>query len=239
MKKNIVTIAIAMYMAVSAMALEPTFMFLHESVGENLVNRGNVRSLLTQAIPQAVFYDWVTIYGHNDVLYLYNYFLGDSSHKQQMLDMADIIVFKSCYTAGGLNWHTDEEILAYRAMYTEIINELRTIDDHIFIMIGYVPYREVHITPERALLNWEFHLWLEQQAGGNVFFFDYYRQMIDEDLYLVDEYENQYNIDAHPNSYSDSIMGPIFVDFIVNFYLNSGISPVETATWGKIKKLFK
>lgn len=227
-----------------ASALEPTFMFMHHSVGRNLVERGEVFDLFAARLPGSEFsYMWDTDSGSNEVGAIYDFWTGDSAHKQVVLDYSDIIAFKSCYTAGE-SVLDEADVQQYQAWYTGIIAALNEIPDHRFVILGFVPLRDEGTTPEQAALNNEFHEWLAQQAQGNVFFWDYNAQMIDANLYLREEFEEYYDADNHPNAASDAVMGSAFVDFMISVYRYSPTSAVPlddtpAQAWGTVKARFR
>lgn len=227
-----------------ASALEPTFMFMHHSVGRNLVERGDVIDLFAARLPGSEFtYRWDTDSGSNEVEDIHAFWTGSSSHKQVVLDYSDIIAFKSCYTAGETVLD-EADVQQYQAWYTDIIVALNAIPDHRFVILGFVPLRDEGTTPEQAALNNDFHQWLSQQAGGNVFFWDYYARMSDANLYLREEFEEYIDADNHPNAASDAVMGSEFVDFMISVYLDNPVAtvplddtPVEA--WGTVKARFR
>lgn len=228
-----------------AAALEPKFMFMHHSVGRYLVERGDVIDLMAARLPGSEFvYMMDTDTGSNSVEAIYDFWTGDSAHKQTLLAMSDIIAFKSCYTAGEIV--IDETtIQQYKDWYTGIIGALNAIPEHRFVMLGYVPLRDEGTTPAQAALNWEFHQWLALQARGNVSFWNYYAQMMGADLYLIDEYESTiYVADNHPNAASDAVMGSVFVDYLIAVYQDNPLSGVpdeadDASTWGMVKARFR
>lgn len=239
--------------------------FLHHSTGRNLLNRGDVRTHLASLNPNIRLWDhdynlksycecglhdadgvWLNRdydLPNNagdlgtDVRGLHILWTGNYAGKDSLLTY-DVIVFKSCFPNARIS--SDAMLQDYQTWYTDIISELQFYSDKKFLLLGFPPLIRERTTVEEADRARTFINWLETQCSGNVYFMPYFDLLADETNCLKVEYQISAN-DSHPNSFADSVVGPIFAQYISS--LVGGISGVpleddEFKTWGNLKGLY-
>ena len=211
--------------------------FLHHSVGESLIDEGDVRQRLTNLGYQ--FYD----HGYNDD----GLVLADGTSAGRNFDVPDdntdpdgfadifaqplhdppdnafshlmqydIIAFKSCFPVSDIQ--SDDQLAEYESYYLTIRDRMDQYPNKIFIVVTSPPQVAAYTEPEAAARARAFADWLasdEYLAGhANVFTFDFFGLLADPSdnmlraEYRVDEW------DAHPNELANQTIGPLFGDFI-------------------------
>jgi hypothetical protein len=211
--------------------------FLHHSVGESLIEEGDVRYRLIDLGYE--FYD----HGYNDD----GLVLSDGTWTDSNFDVPDdntdpdgfadifaqplhdppdntfshlmqydVIAFKSCYPVSDIQ--SDEQLNEYKSYYLSIRDRMDEYPDKVFIVVTPPPQVPVWVEPEAAARARAFADWLgsDEYLGGhpNVFTFDFFDLLADpsantlRDGYQVDEE------DAHPNELANQTIGPLFADFI-------------------------
>jgi hypothetical protein len=211
--------------------------FLHHSVGANLIEQGGVRQRLTNLGYE--FYD----HGYNaDGLVLADgTWTGlsfdvpsDNTDPDGLADIFvqplhdppdntfshlmqyDVIAFKSCFSASVIE--SDQQSADYRSYYLSIRDRMDQYPNKVFIVVTPPPQIASDTDPESAARARAFANWLashEYLSGhSNVFTFDLFNLLADPSTnmlrtdYQVDEH------DAHPNELANQTIGPLFADFI-------------------------
>ena len=211
--------------------------FLHHSVGADLIERGDVRQGLT-----ALGYEF-SDHGYNED----GLVLADGTRAGSDFDVPDdntdpdglaaifaqplddppdntfshlmqydVIAFKSCFPTSHIE--SDAQLAEYKSYYRTIRDRADQYPDKLFIVITPPPEIPFDTDSEAAARARAFADWLtsgEYLSGHpNVFAFDLFDLLADPDTnmlrskYLTDEY------DAHPNEIADQAAGPLFVSFI-------------------------
>jgi len=217
--------------------------FLHHSVGDNLIEQGEVRAGLQQA-----GYDfWDHNYNHIGLRdpqcsytgYSYNV-PNDNTDPDGLarifyqdvyslpvntlsgLMQHEVIAVKSCYPTSDI---VDQEQLEQKKVwYLEMRDVMDQHPDKIFIILTQPPLNPAHTTPEIAaransLANW---LTSNEFLDGhpNVFAFDFFHNLAESDPDAADfnmlRYEYRQGTDSHPNQLANETIGPLFVDFIID-----------------------
>jgi hypothetical protein len=211
--------------------------FLHHSVGANLIAQGDVRQRLTDLGYE--FYD----HGYNDDGLVLadgtpagrNFNVPDDNTNpdgfaaifaQPLHDPPDntfshlmqysVIAFKSCYPVSNIE--SDGQLAGYESYYLSIRDRMDQYPNRIFIVVTPPPEIPADTDPQaparaRAFANW---LASDEYLSGhpNVFTFNFFDLLADPSTnmlradYQIDEY------DAHPNELANQTIGPLFADFI-------------------------
>lgn len=222
---------------------EPSnIIFLHHSTGENLVEQGQVRTILTQKGYQ--FWD----HGYNETglrgpdgkLLEYNYGIPDDNtnpggfyriFQQAELPLPlnaysgllqhDVIVFKSCFRPAN-NIRSDEQLTQYKAWYKEMRTEMASHPEKVFIIVTPPPLNPAETNTDEARRARDFANWLKSEeyleGHANIYTFDYFDRLAESDPASPEH--NMLRIDfrdgddSHPNYFANETMGPVFADFI-------------------------
>jgi hypothetical protein len=217
--------------------------FLHQSVGNNLLQRGGVRDWLAQIAPQIEFWDnyaqaqyTVLRDGDGDAMPWHYYdetptianlhalWTTPTAARDSFLSF-DVIAFKSCYYPSA-NIVSDEMLDEYKSQYTDIIAELHAHPDKKFILMGFPPANAATTQPDEAQRARDFIDWLAAQCRGNVYFFHLFDLLADgDDHTLRPEYVGG-PTDSHPIAAADAVIGPRFAACILHVASASAVADV-------------
>jgi hypothetical protein len=216
--------------------------FLHRSVGHNLIEQGNVRALFTAA----GYAFWDQGYNRHGLRnpsgdYLgYGYFVprGNTDpdglarifsqpvvnwplNTFSRLLQHEVIVFKSCFPVNNIN--SDEQLEQYKQWYLQIRDHMDQHPDKLFVVVTPPPLNPAETNIAAAARARLFAAWLvsdEYLAGHtNVVGFDLFDQ-----LAVADSGDPESNMlrpdyrrgrDSHPNRVANESVAPVFVDFII------------------------
>ena len=211
--------------------------FLHHSVGANLIQQEGVRQSLTDLGYE--FYD----HGYNgDGLTLadgtpadrdfgvpddntnpdgfadiYAQPLDDPpdntfSHLMQY----DVIVFKSCYPVSNIQ--SDAQLAEYKSHYLSIRARMDQYPNKVFIVVTPPPEIPADSDPQGAARARDFADWLASgeylDGHPNVFTFNFFDLVADPATNMLRADYGTDEFDAHPNELANQTVGPLFVDFI-------------------------
>jgi hypothetical protein len=215
--------------------------FLHRSVGNNLVEQGGVRDLFTAAGYQ--FWDVDDNYrglrnpADQFVGYTYSVPNGNTEpdgllkiFSQPVYDLPintfssllqhEVIAFKSCFTSNDLK--SDAQVAERKAWYLKMRDTIDQHPDRLFIALTSPPRNPAETTPEEAQRAREIAVWLtsdEFLAGHpNLVVFDLFSAFAENDPSAPD-----YNTiraayrtgsDSHPNQFANESVAPQFVEFV-------------------------
>lgn len=217
-------------------------LFLHHSVGHNLIHQGEVRERLTAA----GFHFWDHDYNHPGLTrpdgapagysygipedntdpdglarlfaqpvyaWPFNAFSGLMQH--------EVIAFKSCFPTSDIT--SDEQLEQYKAWYLGMREVMDRYPDHIFIVVTPPPLNPADTTPQAAARARAFSDWLQSDdflvSHPNVFALDLFGLLAEDDPTAPDfnmlraEYRD--GTDSHPNALANEAIGPLFADRIV------------------------
>jgi hypothetical protein len=211
--------------------------FLHHSVGADLIEQGGVRPRLTGLGHE--FYD----HGYNDD----GLVLADGTWTGSNFDVPDdntdpdgfaeifaqplhdppdntfshlmqydVIAFKSCFPVSLIE--SDDQLTEYRSYYLSIRDRIDQYPNKVFIVVTPPPEIPANSDREAAARARAFADWLasEEYLSGhpNVFTFDLFDLLADPstDMLRADYQADEY--DAHPNELANRTVGPLFADFI-------------------------
>jgi hypothetical protein len=211
--------------------------FLHHSVGANLIQQGAVRQRLTDLGYE--FYD----HGYNgDGLTLADSAPAgrdfgvpdDNTNPDGFADIFaqplddppdnafshlmqyDVIAFKSCYPVSNIQ--SDDQLAEYKSHYLSIRARMDEYPNKIFIVVTPPPEIPADSDPQAAARARDFADWLASgeylDGHPNVFTFDFFDLMADPATNMLRaEYQTDES-DAHPNELANQTVSPLFVDFI-------------------------
>lgn len=197
----------------------PRVLFLHRSVGANLIEQGRVRELFSKA-----GYDFWD-HGHNEqglrdevgenvtpgfdipndntdpggYAAIFAQPVNDPPDVALSHVLAyDIIAFKSCYPVSDIK--SDRQMEAYKQAYIRIRSTMDTHPDKLFIVVTPPPLSSAGISPANVARGRAFANWLtsdEFLAGHpNIRTFDLFDALANNDNYLRVEYrQSLYPID--------------------------------------------
>lgn len=217
--------------------------FLHHSVGGNLINQGGVREAFTAAGYQ---------FGDHDYNYLglrdpqakytgYSYRVpSDNTDPDGLLAIFqqpvyelpvntlsgllqhEVIIFKSCYPASDLV--SDEQLRQRQDWYVQMRAVMDQHPDKIFIALTPPPLNPAETRSDIAARARAFADWLaadNYRAGHpNVFVFDLFDALAEDDPAAPDfnmlraAYRD--GTDSHPNRAANETIGPQLVAFTIN-----------------------
>jgi len=220
--------------------------FLHHSVGHNLIEQGGVRQRFTEN--GYSFWDHGYHWGGGLKLRRpdgsptgYSYNIPDDNtdpdglagiFAQRVYGLPlnafsgllqhEVIVFKSCFPVSHIS--SDEQLEQYQSYYRDMRDVMDQHGDKVFIVVTPPPLNPAATDAKEAARARAFANWLksEEYLGGHpsVFTFDFFGYLAQDDTVSPD-----YNMlrqayrqgsDSHPNRTANETIGPLFVDFIVD-----------------------
>lgn len=211
--------------------------FLHHSVGADLIENGNVRQGLSDLGYE--FFD----HGYNDD----GLVLADGTwtgsdfdvpddntdpdgfadiFAQPLHDPADntfsylmqydVIAFKSCYPASNID--SDDQLADYKSYYLSIRDRMDEYPDKISIVFTPPPEVAGGTDAEAAARARAFSDWLasDEYLSGhpNVFTFDFFDLLADASTNMLRSDYQVDDEDGHPNELAGRTIGPLFVEFV-------------------------
>jgi len=234
--------AVLNHVAVEPQGNLTNVVFLHHSVGRNLIDQGQVRPRLA-AVGFRFWdhdYNWEGLVGPDGTRVGYSYLVpGDNTDPDGLarlfaqpvhrwpinafsgLMQHEVIAFKSCFPASDIT--SDKQLTEYKAYYWAIRDVMDRHPDRVFIVVTPPPLNPAATTPAAAARARAFADWLRSDAyldgHPNVFTFDLFDLLAERDASAPD-----FNMlravyregdDSHPNRVANETIGPLFVDFIV------------------------
>ncbi|MFZ6028812.1 MAG: hypothetical protein ACOYYS_13940 [Chloroflexota bacterium] len=217
--------------------------FLHHSVGQNLIDQGDVRQRFTEA-----GYDfWDQGYnvdeGQRDPAgkrLNHVYYVPHDNTDPDGLEVVfsqptfslplntfsgllqhDVIIVKSCFPNSQIT--SDEELEQYKAWYRSMRSAFDRHPDRLFIVVTQPPLNPAVTTPEaavraRALANW---LASEEFLAGhdNLAAFDLFTLLAEDDPdspeFNMLRAGYREGSDSHPTQPANEAIGPLFVDAVL------------------------
>jgi len=217
--------------------------FLHHSTGRNLIEQGGVRERFAEAGYDFWDHDytWPGLRRPDGSYTNYSYKIPDDNtdpdglagiFAQRVYGLPrnafsgllqhEVIAFKSCYPVSHIV--NDEQLEEYKSYYLDMRDVMDQHPDRIFIVLTPPPLIPAVTDAEAAARARAFANWLtsDEYLSGhpNVFTFDFFDYLAEDGLILPDfnmlRAEYREGEDSHPNKTANEIIGPIFVDFIID-----------------------
>ena len=216
--------------------------FLHHSVGNHLIENGNVRELLSEQgydfwdhnynwiglrDPQGSFrdYSYNVPLNNTDTDGLWNIF-QQNKYTQPLNTLSgllqhEVIIIKSCFPNNNIESQVDLQLR--QEMYREIRDVMLAHDDKLFILLTSPPLNPIETDLQTAGRARQLSDWLASEAflstSENVFVFDYFSLLAEDDPAAADynmlREEYREGADSHPTENADQELGPVFVNFIL------------------------
>ncbi len=217
--------------------------FLHHSVGRNLIEQGNVRSLFTQAGYQFWDHDYNTIGltrpdgtrthtsygipggdggGNTDPEGLAAMFAqpvhDPPDNAFSRLLQHEVLIFKSCFPNSAITG--DDMLEQQKRWYLQIREVIDQHPDKLFIFLTSPPLHPAATTQEEAARARALANWLASDAflagHSNLFVFDFFDLLADQDTDMLrrDYQRDLDEADSHPNAKANRTVGLLLVDFV-------------------------
>ena len=205
-------------------------LFIHRSVGENLVSDGGVYELIkervdlefsdfnqnTQKLRTVSASSKSTLQMPGNDTHPENFAeLFNSKHKSELLDLAqtfDLVVIKSCYPNSDIK--SNEELLQVKKYYQSVFSFFERHKRKLLLLTS-PPLRPTSTTPGSASRARELATWLSSSDfGSNIGVLDLYDLLADEHNVLKKEFRRLIWLDDHPNRKASRSIAPVFVSRI-------------------------
>ncbi len=216
--------------------------FLHHSVGRNLIHQGGVREHLTAAGFRFWDHDynWEGITRPDGTSAGYSYGVPDDNTDPDGLARVfsqpvfpwplnalsgllqhEVVIVKSCFP--NSNIQSDEQLRETQGYYLAIRERMDRFPDHLFIIVTSPPLNPAETTPDAAARARALSRWLQSDeflAGHpNIAVFDLFGLLAEDDPAAPDfnmlraAYRD--GTDSHPNQRANEAIGPVFADFVI------------------------
>lgn len=216
--------------------------FLHHSVGEGMLNEGGLRDKLLDMgilVKSATYGDqigedtdmnhWVNKFGSRmqDIFD----FSTHGDHYRSDGKTNEVVMFKSCFPNSEIEADGDlpgdpsapQRTLAnYKATWTALESELAKYPDKLFIYLTAPPVVPEVSSPDEARRARDFNTWLmteylpayRQNTGlDNLYIFDLFGVLTDNQGFLKPEYRVPLPADCHPNIKGSQAAATAFMAF--------------------------
>ena len=214
--------------------------FLHHSVGLAILTEGGLKDSLAEigvAIRGATYgdeigamtdiRDWLPKF-RNDM----DRILGFKSHTDIYYSDGttnDIVMFKSCFpnsdissegTGEGDPAGRERSLANYRAVFAGLKQEMAKAPDKMFIYMTAPPLVPDSTTAENAARAKKFNAWIvdeylpsytEETGLTNLFVFDLFSLLADENGYLKADFRKERSGDSHPNAAANRLVAGEFM----------------------------
>ena len=215
--------------------------FLHQSVGANLVDEGSVREKFTAA----GYSFWDQGYNHDQLRdplgrktgYAYHV-PGNNTYPDGLLAVFtqpvfglplntlsgllqhEVIAFKSCYPASDIT--SDQQLEERKDWYGRMRDTMDQHPDKLFIVMTQPPLNPAATNPDIAARARSFANWLKSdeflKGHPNIVTFDLFDRLAESDPQRPDfnmlRQDYREEADSHPTPIANETIGPQFVDFV-------------------------
>jgi hypothetical protein len=217
--------------------------FLHHSVGKNLIEQGGVREILSEAGYRFWDHDYnglglrdpqgnYTGYGYNipydntdpdGLLRLFSQpAYGAPVNALSSLLQHEVIAFKSCYPASDIV--TEAQLAERKAWYLTMRDAMDQHPDKLFIVITQPALNPAETNLEIAVRARAFANWLTSdeflQGRQNIAVFDLFDRLAESNPQAADanmlRQDFRQGSDSHPTQAANEIVGPQFAAFIID-----------------------
>lgn len=195
-------------------------LFIHRSVGNNLLRDGNLKNLVVRAgLKKNIEIDFKDINNNLEK--------GTPGEDTKPKDYAvyfknharseDIVIIKSCYPNNAIR--SDSALRDLKNIYKEIVKAYLSNSKGKLIIMTTPPLRPLRTTSTEAERAKDLERWItEQSFGTRVKVFDFYEMLSDQSGVLKSEYRRLLPWDNHPNSKASRIIAPKLADYIAEFF---------------------
>ncbi len=241
--------------------MKDRMVFLHHSVGSNILSHGGLRDSLFNigiSVRGATYGDEIgnnTDINHwlpkfqNDIDKVFkfkvspdNYYEDDKSN--------NIVMFKSCFPNSNLvsegegagdPFSSEKTLANYKAVFNKMKDEFPKYPDKLFIYMTAPPLVPKLTTEKNAARARQFNQWLfddflpeyENSTGNaNLLIFDLYDALADADNYLKGEFRKESPRDSHPNVDGSKYSAMKFMEFFRPLWENWKNRAEQTNTSG-------
>lgn len=216
-------------------------LFIHRSVGRNLINDGGMYHLASTISPNFALNDYdqnvdllhdnvsmprkmgFTFPGRDTRPADYAAIFSESPDPayQPILDFAlgyDVVVIKSCYTSSNIT--SDDELNAMEQAYQSIAKFFSTRPDKRLVILTSPPLRHFKTSKAAAARARLLATWLATQSfGPNIFVFNFFDLLANPEgstnpHTLYAKYCRLWPFDSHPNAAASQAIAPLLVEFI-------------------------
>ena len=217
-------------------------LFIHRSVGRNLIKDGGVYDLAARTSPEFMFDDYDQ---NTDLLtssstsmprqmnfrfpggdtkpsdYASLFTEGTDLSYQDILVWAlgyDVIVIKSCYPNSNIT--SDLELENIKGYYQAIAKFFAGHPDKKLVIMTTPPLRWLCTKPDAAARARQLSHWLAtQQLGPNTSVFNFFDLLANPEHdphpnVLYRKYNRPWIFDSHPNAEASKVIAPLFVEFL-------------------------
>ncbi len=215
--------------------------FLHHSVGEGILLQGGLKDSLTEVgvyVSGATYgdvvgratdiQDWLPKF-RDDL----DRILRFKSHFDIYWENGvtnDIVMFKSCFPNSDIVSDGSEpgnpsdgvrSLSSYRAIFEQLKPEFAGKPEKLFVYVTAPPLVSVSTTPENAARARKFNKWIvdeylpsySAETGlDNLYVFDLFGLLSDENGYLKEEYRLERREDSHPNTEANRTAAKAFME---------------------------
>jgi hypothetical protein len=217
--------------------------FLHHSVGHNLIEQGSVRQLFTEAGYQFWDHDYdypgLTDPTGTPLGYSYNVpadntdpdgllqifsqpVLGLPLNTVSALMQHEVIAFKSCYPASDLA--SDTQLEERKDWYRKIRDTMDQHPDRLFVVMTQPPLNPTATNLDIAARARIFANWLKSdeflQGHPNIVTFDLFDRLAEGNARSPDfnmlRRDYREGADSHPTRIANETIGPEFVAFVID-----------------------
>ena len=221
---------------------QTNIIFLHHSVGNHLIENGDVREMLVER-GYAFWdhnYNWIGLRDPKGNFrdYSYNVPVDNTDtdgfreiFNQKIYDLPlntlsglfqhEVIIIKSCFP----NSYVDSEanLQERKEMYLQIRNVMEEHPEKLFIILTSPPLNPAETDLQTAARARQVSDWLASEeflaGSSNIFVFNYFSLLAEDnpnaaDFNMLREVYRE-GIDSHPTKNADEEIGPVFVDFIL------------------------
>lgn len=128
----------------------------------------------------------------------------------------DIIAFKNCFPTTKIE--SEKQLNEYKEYYKIIRDQIKKYKDKKFILFTPPPLRQELTIEEDANRAKQLIYFLNskdfQSSANNLFVFDFFSLLADEEGYLKKGYAKLLRTDSHPNQKANKEIAPIFAKFL-------------------------
>jgi hypothetical protein len=224
---------------------EGNIIFLHHSTGQNIWNGGVPQWFAQNASYQIVEQEFPkdSPYGWENYPYDYwNIWVNHASSSPYMdeptleilTSQYQVIVFKHCFPVSAIEpdigapdvTSSDKRLENYMLQYNALKAKMHEFPNIRFIVwtgaaLVQNETDEASATRARTFFEWVKNAW--DEAGDNIFIWDFYELETEGGLYLKNEYAAG-PYDSHPNSTFSQSVAPLFCQRVVNVIEGRGDS---------------